>query len=66
MPAKKKPSLAPDAARILAQYRNAGKISGSADGTPTSDSSSAGPAPARTSTPPAGGSTVRRSGTRGK
>jgi len=66
MPAKKKPSLAPDAARILAQYRNAGKTPGGPEGTSASDAPASGAAPARPTAPPAGSSTMRRSGTRGK
>lgn len=68
MPAKKKSALSPEAARILEQYRKAGK-SGPvpADGSHAAEGDEApGVPPARTTTPPPGGGAMRRSGTRGK
>ncbi|MBC8104664.1 MAG: hypothetical protein H7Z41_18985 [Cytophagales bacterium] len=62
MPEKKrKPSISPEAAKILEQYRNAGKPR-DADGVviPTDEASSV---PRPTAPPP---SPMRRSGTRGK
>lgn len=63
MATNKKP-LSPAAAKILEQYRNAGK-----SGPAASDSATPSDAPAnapRTAAPPPPGATMRRSGTRGK
>ena len=68
MAGKKKSALTPDAARILEQYRKAGKTGPApaegahADG----EGAPAAPPPARTVAPPPGGAGMRRSGTRGK
>jgi len=66
MAAKKKPALAPDAARILAQYRDAGKNPGGAEKSASSDGAAPGSTPSRPTSPAPGASTMRRSGTRGK
>jgi len=60
---KKKPNLSPDAAKILEQYRNAGKKGPvNEDGTPAADGDNAAP---RSAAPPPV-QPMRRSGTRGK
>ena len=61
---KKKPAVSPEAAKILEQYRNAGKSRPGADGEgvePASD----GAGPARPVAPPHR-ATIQRSGNRGK
>jgi hypothetical protein len=66
MPKPKKP-LSPQAAKLLEQYRNAGK-------TPTNTTDQNAPIPEGTNggqprlgaTPPSGGASMRRSGMRGK
>lgn len=63
---KKKQSLSPEAAKILDQYRNAGKpgVQTGPDGTPLTPD---GEAPVRHPSNPANNpSSMRRSGTRGK
>jgi hypothetical protein len=60
---KKKPNISPDAAKILEQYRNAGKkVPLNEDGTPMADGD--GNAPRPNAAPPP--QPMRRSGTRGK
>jgi hypothetical protein len=64
MEKKKKPHVSPEAAKILEQYRNAGKTApGGADGNGHAGEDEA--APARPSAPPHAPK-MRRSGTRGK
>ena len=59
----KKPALSPEAAKILEQYRNAGKTESSSSGVgPDGDSEGAGPKPSSAAQAPR----VHRSGTRGK
>lgn len=61
---KSGPKLSPDAAKILEQYRNAGKTPADrVEGGPAPDSVA--PAAPKASSPPPP-STMRRSGTRGK
>ena len=59
---KKKPNLTPDAAKILEQYRNAGKKTANPDGSPLAEGQET---TTRQNTPPPSQQT-RRSGTRGK
>ncbi|MDX1932118.1 MAG: hypothetical protein SFU56_05905 [Capsulimonadales bacterium] len=60
---KKKSNLSPDAAKILEQYRNAGKkTTVNEDGTPVADGDGSG---SRQNSPPPP-QPMRRSGTRGK
>lgn len=58
----KKPALSPEAAKILEQYRNAGKTETDSGGAGP-DGDGAGPKP---STGPQGPRSIHRSGTRGK
>ena len=63
---KKKPTVSPDAAKILEQYRNAGKPQ-PAGGTEGSGTPSEGNGtPARPSAPPPSAGRIQRSGNRGK
>ena len=59
-------TLSPEAARILEQYRSAGKgIPAGADGTASPDGGTAGGAPGKPAGPPPAAQ-MRRSGSRGK
>jgi hypothetical protein len=61
---KKKPALTPEAAKILEQYRNAGKKTGDNTGIPDGSDSEDGSG--RTTAPPPSAAIRPRSGTRGK
>lgn len=61
---KKKPTLSPQAAKILEQYRNATQKSG--DGSGTNNIGDGGTTGERTTGPAAAGAQMRRSGSRGK
>ena len=65
MATNKKSPLSPAAAKILEQYRNAGKTGSpaSTDSNPSTEGSSSAP---RATAPPPPGASMRRSGTRGK
>jgi hypothetical protein len=64
MPKQKKPAMTPQAAKILEQYRNAGKSQTNA-AAPGNGDEAEGSAP-RPSSPPPPSSIRPRSGTRGK
>ena len=64
MATKKKPALTPSAAKILEQYRNAGKPAPPIGETANGGDSSLG-TPRASTPPPPGSASMRRSGTRG-
>lgn len=65
MATNKKSPLSPAAAKILEQYRNAGKTGSPASADPNAPQEAPSGTP-RTPTPPPPGASMRRSGTRGK
>ncbi len=63
---KKKPTVSPEAAKVLEQYRNAGKAGTNSGATPGGAEGGDGTAPAQRPTGPAVSPMKQRSGTRGK
>jgi hypothetical protein len=63
---KRKGQLSPQAAKILEQYRNAGKTPGSTTDQNGAIPEDGSPTPRLGATPPGGNAAMRRSGTRGK